>query len=350
MFRTSQPSFSGGEIGPDLEARYDTAKYQTALRKARNCLMSVGGGVYARPGTEAVGEVKDSAYRSWAVPFQFSNTQSYCLEFGQNVMRVIYQGGYVTRPELLITAATNTNPLTMTIPASGYVAGWDVYFTGVEGMTEVNGRILRVLSVVGDVVTLDADATGWGVFTGSGGGVAGDAEGGEGGQPPPPAPDDPTPPYEDQEPPPPRCVWVHAYLSDTLRAGDARTGDLLILLDEDGSGSHDGVVQANLIASSPLRKLRTISGIVLTVSDTAPIPVQDGAGVITYRPARRLRGDEIVPVQDEDGFRWEALASITSLPSGPVARVSTWDGVYAAGDQPGRYIFTHNLKPIADGI
>lgn len=189
------PTFAGGEISPTVAARYDTQKYATALAKGRNTLGLAQGGQYNRAGFEwcdyTIDETKFSELFGWS----FSIDQSYALEFGDQKMHVFYDGSLVVQPALIITAATNTNPLTVTIPYSGYTVGRRIFFDGVEGMTEINGRILRITAQVGDVSTFgDVDATGWGAFSGSGGGVPGNDEGGTGGYPPPPAPGDPDPP------------------------------------------------------------------------------------------------------------------------------------------------------------
>lgn len=206
MFRAAMPTFAGGEIGRQVRARFDAAKYATALDKARNTLGLLAGGQYNRPGMQFCDVSADMSRTSELVPFSFATDQSYALEFGHETMRVFWDGAPVVEAGLLITAATTTNPLTVTIPASGYVAGDRVYFSDVEGMTQINGLTLRVLSVAGDVVTFDVDASGWSAFTGSGGGIEGDANGGTGGNPPPPMPGDPEPPppdYPDEAPSPP---------------------------------------------------------------------------------------------------------------------------------------------------
>ncbi len=202
--RLDYTTFSGGEIGPTLYSRHDTAKYKTALKRARNVLLSVGGGFYSRTGFLFGAEVYDSGERTRLIPFQYSLTQGYALEFGDHYMRVIAEGGLVLEPEVIVTAITKANPAVATIPDHAFVVGDDAYFVNIAGMTQINNRVLRVLAVAGDNVTLDIDSTGFGTFTGSGGGVAGDAAGGAGGLPPPPAEGDPTPPFEDFEPLPDR--------------------------------------------------------------------------------------------------------------------------------------------------
>lgn len=64
-----------------------------------------------------------------------------------------------------ITAATTTNPLTVTIPGHGYVVGRTFTPEGVVGMTQINGVPLTVTAINGDVLTIGGvDATGFGAF------------------------------------------------------------------------------------------------------------------------------------------------------------------------------------------
>ncbi len=202
-FRGSMPTFAGGVISRQVRARSDVAKYQTALDDGLNIIGLPSGGQYNRPGFEFGAEVYDSTRKAEAIPFTFATDESYALEFGHLTMRVFYKGGLVLEPLLNFSAATNTSPLTVTVPDAGWAVGDDVYFMGVEGMVEINGLTLRVTSVVGDVYTFGGvDATGWGVFTSSGpGGVDGDDEGGTGGYPPY-DPDPVVPPFVDRPEPP----------------------------------------------------------------------------------------------------------------------------------------------------
>lgn len=201
------PTFAGGEIGDDLLGRTDTAKYRTALRRARNMVGLPAGGIARRPGLLLGGEVYDSTRRTRIIPFQFSVNQGYAMELGHHTLRFMSLGGYVLRKELEITAITNAEFASVTTNGPhGYQVGWDVVFSNIEGMTEINGLQGRVLNLDTTSFTVDLDTTTFGIFTGSGGGVAGDAEGGTGGDPPPPpppAPTDPpppTPPFVDEEP------------------------------------------------------------------------------------------------------------------------------------------------------
>lgn len=129
------------------------------------------------------------------MPFQFSLEQTYALEMGHGYMRPAALGGLVIEEKLAIESITRGATTTVKAAYHAYSVGDQVYFNGVEGMIELNGRIGRVVSV-GDSAhfTVDIDSTGFTAFTGDTGGVTrADAP-----VPPPPPPPVPPPP-----PPPP---------------------------------------------------------------------------------------------------------------------------------------------------
>ncbi len=156
-----------------------------------------------------------------------------------------------------------------------------------------------------------------------------------GASPPPPGP---TPP-----PPPTGCCWVDAVLASGQKVGEAREGDALLMMETDGSGLYEGAVERTRPSLQPCLFFRTQSGIGLTLSESTPIPVHRG-GVVDYLAARDVLMGDVLPVQDAAGFRWEALDVIEERGALPVSLLSADNGVYAAGDEAGRLIFTHNTK------
>lgn len=90
-----QPSFTGGELSPSLYGRVDLARYSTSLKTCRNMIAQVYGGAKNRPGTKFIAGVKTNAKRVRLIPFAFSTTQTYVLEFGDQYMRVYKDGGQV---------------------------------------------------------------------------------------------------------------------------------------------------------------------------------------------------------------------------------------------------------------
>lgn len=67
--RNSQPTFAGGEVSDAVAARWDVAKYGTALARARNTLGLPQGGQYNRPGLVYGDSVKDHTKKAVLLPF-----------------------------------------------------------------------------------------------------------------------------------------------------------------------------------------------------------------------------------------------------------------------------------------
>jgi hypothetical protein len=104
----NQSSFAGGELAPPLWGRTDLAKYAVGAKELKNFTVQPHGGIVKRSGTRFVYEVVNSANKSRLIPFQFSPSQSYILEFGNKIMRVIKDGGLVLNPvdSSLVSVAT----------------------------------------------------------------------------------------------------------------------------------------------------------------------------------------------------------------------------------------------------
>lgn len=90
----AQPSFSRGEIAPDLAGRVDLAAYQTALRQCLNNTVSPYGGILNRAGTTFLEMTPDNEVAR-LIRFKFNNSDAYALEFTHLKMRVYRNGGLV---------------------------------------------------------------------------------------------------------------------------------------------------------------------------------------------------------------------------------------------------------------
>jgi hypothetical protein len=142
-----QPSFGKGEIAPSLYGRVDLAAYSIGAKFIENFLITRSGGLVNTPGSEFIGEVKDSSQRTRLIPFSFNTTQTYMLEFGNLYMRVIKDGGYVTETAQNITGVTNANPGVLTYSGADPANGDWFYLSGIVGMTQLNGKIVKVAAV-----------------------------------------------------------------------------------------------------------------------------------------------------------------------------------------------------------
>ena len=88
-------NFTGGELSPRLDGRNDLAKYPTGCKTLENMIIYPHGSAARRSGTQYVAEVKDSTKETRLIPFEFSTTQTYILEFGDQYIRFYKDNGQI---------------------------------------------------------------------------------------------------------------------------------------------------------------------------------------------------------------------------------------------------------------
>jgi len=133
-------NFTGGELSPRLDGRNDLAKYASGCSTLENLVVYPHGSAARRPGTNFVAEVADSSKKTRLIPFEFSTTQTYMLEFSNLKIRVFKDNGAVLEGDKTISAITKANPAVVTATSHGYENGDEVLISSVGGMTEVNGK------------------------------------------------------------------------------------------------------------------------------------------------------------------------------------------------------------------
>ena len=90
-------NFNGGEVGASLRYRADLAKYANAEELLENFFVLPQGGVENRPGmqflTDSGREAGQNTRAVRLIPFQFSNTEKFCLELGREYVKIIAADG-----------------------------------------------------------------------------------------------------------------------------------------------------------------------------------------------------------------------------------------------------------------
>jgi len=169
-------TFTAGEISPRLAGRVTIEKYREGLSNLTNMIVQPHGGVSRRPGTEYLGEVKDSSSITRLIPFEFKTADTYALEFGNQYMRVFRNGLQVlTDSEKNVSGITKANPGVFTSNSHGLTNGDEVYLynTG-GGMTELVARNYLIANSTTNTFTLTdlfgnaINTTGFTTYTGSG--------------------------------------------------------------------------------------------------------------------------------------------------------------------------------------
>ena len=74
-------NFTGGELSPRLDGRTDLTKYTSGCSTLENLVVYPHGSAARRPGSTFLAEVANSANKTRLIPFEFSTTQTYMLEF-----------------------------------------------------------------------------------------------------------------------------------------------------------------------------------------------------------------------------------------------------------------------------
>ena len=143
-----------------MDGRTDFEKYSSGTKKLENMLVAPQGAATRRVGTQFISEVKTSANKTRLIPFEFSTTQTYMLEFGNQYIRFFKDKGQITESNKTITGITAANPAVVTSNSHGYSNGDFVIISGVVGMTEVNGKTFKVADKTTNTFELqDVDGT-----------------------------------------------------------------------------------------------------------------------------------------------------------------------------------------------
>lgn len=195
MATLSKRNFTRGIFSPVVQSRRDVDAWQAGANRLTNVTLMKHGGVRKRMGTELVYAQPVTDQKTRMLPFTFSTGQSYALLMGQATMKPMALGGMVLCMPFGITAITQANPGVVTAPFHALSTGSEVYFFGVEGMTELNGRLVTVTVIDANNFSIGINTSGFGAFTGDDGVVRTEA--------PPPHPAPPTVPDPTPAPTPP---------------------------------------------------------------------------------------------------------------------------------------------------
>jgi hypothetical protein len=192
----SKRNFTRGIFSPVVQSRRDVDAWAAGAERLTNVTLMKHGGVRKRMGTELVYVQPEGDDETRMLPFTFSTGQSYALLFGQATMKPIALGGVVLEPGFGITAITRANPGVVTAPFHALATGREVFFTGISGMVELNGRVATITVIDANTFSINIDTTAFGVFTADDGTVR------VGAPPPPPPPPSVPPPSPPPAPPP----------------------------------------------------------------------------------------------------------------------------------------------------
>lgn len=166
------PSFNAGELSPRLSARVDFTKFPSGLAVVENLIALAEGGITRRGGSRYAATTKTSTVKSRLKKFQFSTSQAYTLEYGEQYMRFFRDQGqlFAANIDASITNGTFDSDISSWTDESsgGGSRAWnaagvmDLIFSATEGHAEqeiTNSTAIdhtiqfQVLGAAGDTVT-----------------------------------------------------------------------------------------------------------------------------------------------------------------------------------------------------
>ena len=163
-----QSNFSGGEFSPTLVGRVDADRYKTSLKTCLNYIPNIQGDLIRRSGTAFIFPTKDNM-EARLVPFEFSTTQAYMIEFGNTYFRFYKDYGIITNTPVVISGATQANPVVITAVAHGFSNADRVTINAVSGMTQLDNREFVVANVTANTFELQGiNGTGYDAYTSGG--------------------------------------------------------------------------------------------------------------------------------------------------------------------------------------
>ncbi len=165
MAAVSKRNFTRGIFSPVVQSRRDVEAWSAGARRLTNVTLLKYGGVRKRPGTRFVYKLPADDNECRLLPFTYSPGQSYALLMGQATMKPLALGGAVLSEGFGITAVSQANPGVVTAPYHDLTTGDEVYFDGIEGMTELNGRVATVTVIDPDNFSIGIDTTSFDAFT-----------------------------------------------------------------------------------------------------------------------------------------------------------------------------------------
>ena len=143
-----QNAVNAGELSALMLGRQDIAKYASGLYVCLNGIPLTQGAWTRRPGTAYLHQTKHHDKASRLFPFQYSVTQTYTLEFGEQYIRFFTDHGILTQAAQNISGISQAATAVVTYDgADTYANGDRVYISGVVGMTQVNNREFVVANV-----------------------------------------------------------------------------------------------------------------------------------------------------------------------------------------------------------
>lgn len=147
-------SFNTGEVSILVEGRTDLDRYPSSMRSLLNYIAAPQGPAIPRSGTMYINRAYENDSASILVPFVFSETDFYMLEFADQRVRFFLEDGLLTRAPVAATT-TDASPHEFDSPTLNANVGDEVAFSDYPEEYNLNGVVAKITAKVGTVYTVD---------------------------------------------------------------------------------------------------------------------------------------------------------------------------------------------------
>lgn len=147
-------SFNAGEVSILIEGRTDLDRYPASMRSLENYIAAPQGPAIPRSGTQYLNRVYNNAEMSILVPFVFSETDFYMLEFANQRVRFFLEEGLLTYAPVAVTAMS-AGPFVFTSATLAANIGDEVAFSLFPEEYNLNGVVAKITAKTGDDYTVD---------------------------------------------------------------------------------------------------------------------------------------------------------------------------------------------------
>ncbi len=147
-------SFNAGEYSPLMEGRNDTNGYPASSRAMSNAVAAPQGPWIPRSGTEFINTVYKHDEESTLIPFVFSETDFYMMEFANSRVRFFTEQGVLVYTAVAMTV-TDDSPFKFDSATLGADVGDEVALVGFPDTYNLNGVVGKIVGKVGTVYELD---------------------------------------------------------------------------------------------------------------------------------------------------------------------------------------------------
>lgn len=150
-------SFNAGEVSILIEGRTDIDRYPASMRVMLNTVAAPQGPAIPRSGTEFINTAYDHTKKSILVPFVFSETDFYMIEFADDRIRFFTESGILAKTPVNATLNDDSPFFKFDSATLGASVGDQVVLLDFDPVYNLQGVVVNITAKTGTVYTTDIE-------------------------------------------------------------------------------------------------------------------------------------------------------------------------------------------------